>query len=78
MPQKIMTKYEILVTEYDQTGYFYRKHRTKQTIITEIAYPVGTAIKRAIDRTPFKENDNDWAQKAEVFSAEDIVIEVGD
>lgn len=74
MPQKIMTKYEILVTEYDQTGYFYRKHRTKQTVITDTTDSVDAATKKAIARTPLKENDSDWDQKTEVLSAEDIVI----
>lgn len=73
-----MTKYEILVTEYDQTGYFYRKHRTKQTVITDTTDSVDVATKKAIARTPLKENDSDWIQKTEVLSAEDIVIEVGD
>lgn len=69
-----MTKYEILVTEYDQTGYFYREHRTKQTVITDTTDSVDAATQKAIARTPLKENDSDWAQKTEVLSAEDIVI----
>ena len=73
MSQKIMTKYEISVTEYDSTGYYYPKYKTTQTIIAE---SLEQAKEEAIKRTPWKHNfGSGWVQNARVITSEDIVVD---
>lgn len=73
MPQKIMTKYEILVIEYDSTGYYYPKYKTNQTIIAE---SLEQAKEEAIKRTPLRHSGGSWVRDARVIKSEDIVIDV--
>ena len=66
---KIVTKYEIEVTEYDSTGYYYPEYKTIQKVISE---SVAEAEKEAIKRTP--KINYGWNQKTRIISSEDIVI----
>lgn len=73
MPQKIMTKFEISVIEYDSTGYYYPQYKTNQTII---AKSLEEAKEEAIKRTPWKHSfGSGWVQNARVITSEDIVVD---
>lgn len=66
---QIATKYIIDVTEYDQTGYYPSKYKTRAIVIAESA---SEAIRKAIERTPLKNYDR--AQKAEILTSEDFFV----
>lgn len=73
MVQKIMTKYEISVIEYDSTGYYYPKYKTIQKVI---AKSLEEAKVEAIKRTPMKHSfGGGWVQSTKVITSEDIVVD---
>ena len=65
---QVATKYTIDVIEYDPTGYYYSIY-TRVIVIAESA---SEAIRKAIERTPLK--NNGWAQKVEVIKSEDFFV----
>lgn len=76
MKQKIMTKFKIMVIEYDKTGYYYPKYKTEQTIIAETSQE---AKEEALKRTDWQHNfGGGWVKSAKIISSEDIVIDTTD
>lgn len=73
MAQKVMTKFEISVTEYDPSGYYYPKYKSSHIVIAE---SMEEAKKEAINRAPWQHRfGSGWTMKAAVITSEDILVE---
>lgn len=66
----ITTKWEVQVTEYDQTGYYYPVYKTTVIVICDTKEE---ALKKALDRVPKRSRRIDYVQKAEILTFEDLV-----
>lgn len=73
MAQKNITKFKVVVIEYDRTGYYYPKYKSIQSVI---AGTQEEAEREAIKRSPWQHKFGvGWTKKANVVTSEDIVVE---
>lgn len=73
MAQKIMTKFNLRVVEYDETGYYIPRYYTNVTVIAE---NLDEAKKKAYERAPLKSGHSYWSRRINVLSSEDVLVEV--